>query len=195
MPILLDIVEKQMAEHTLEKSAKSHLVTDDVLCADDTILIAESAGYQQKHLDTIILVSKTFGLDLNAGKTIPIRIRSNRSDATIIGPDGAAIPCKESAMYLGGLLNVDGRPCSELTKRLGEAKGAFEKIRKIWDHVNLSKQRTLDVFGEYNFIKTIASPAVPCAPTGYRADAQLKSSQHEQPNDTKTKKRGGTQYA
>eukprot|EP00959_Pyramimonas_sp_CCMP1952_P232136 4851329-Pyramimonas_sp.AAC.1 len=126
MPVLLQIVDQEMIGHTGESNTKPYLITPDVLYADDTMSAAEKPEYLQEHLNAVVRIGRAFGLDLNVGKTMLLR---TRSEANIQGPDGEFIPCQSSAVYLGGLLSVDGQPKSELTKRLGEAKGAFEKIR------------------------------------------------------------------
>eukprot|EP00959_Pyramimonas_sp_CCMP1952_P452430 9466568-Pyramimonas_sp.AAC.1 len=55
MSIIWDFVDKKMAEHTLEKFPKPYLITEDVLYAGDTVVIADTPGYLQKHLDTVVL--------------------------------------------------------------------------------------------------------------------------------------------
>ena len=60
---------------------------------------AAAAG-QPAHLDLVVDVGKHYGLELNSGKTILLKIRSS---GVVHGPDGKAITCKESAVYLGGL--------------------------------------------------------------------------------------------
>ena len=152
MSVLLQIVDQEMIGHAGESNTKPYLITPDVLYADDTMLVAEKPEYLQEHLNAVVRIGRTFGLDLNVGKTILLRIRS---EANIQGPDGEFIPCQSSAVYLGGLLSVDGQPKSEVTKRLGEAKGAFEKIRSVWNHANLSKQRKIKVLEACVFSKLL----------------------------------------
>ena len=45
------------------------------------------------------------------------------------------------AVYLGGYLSTDGNPRTELTRRIGEAKGAFQKLSAVWSHANVTRQR------------------------------------------------------
>ena len=49
-------------------------------------------------------------------------------------------------MYLGGLLSASGDQGSEITRRLGEAGAAFEKLTAIWKHANLTRSRKLRIF-------------------------------------------------
>ena len=102
------------------------------------MLVSRDPDALQTHLNLVVAVGNTYGLELNSGKTILLQIRTN---AGIVGPDGEPIKCKDSAVYLGGLLSVDGKPSAELTRRLGEAKAIFQKLCLVWNHANLSKAR------------------------------------------------------
>ena len=127
MSVILEAVDKKRNSNTIIKT-KPYIVTDDILYADDTMLLATQPENLQQHLDALTEIGKSFGLELNVAKTILLRIRS---DSNIAGPGGSPIICKEETVYLGGLVSVDGKPRAELTRRLGEAKGAFEKISAV----------------------------------------------------------------
>ena len=88
------------------------------------------------------LIGKQYGLELNADKTVLLRVRA---DGDIFGPDGKAIKTKDNAIYLGGLVSTDGKPRAELTRRLGEAKGIFQKLCSVWSHANLTRARKIQV--------------------------------------------------
>ena len=102
-----------------------------------------SADSVQRHLDCITEVGKRYGLELNLGKTVLMRIRSHED---IFGSDGKALDVKQQAVYLGALLCTNGRPDVELTRRIGEAARVFNKLAAIWKHANISKRRKCDIF-------------------------------------------------
>eukprot|EP00959_Pyramimonas_sp_CCMP1952_P271525 5676261-Pyramimonas_sp.AAC.1 len=54
------------------------------------MLIAREPEALQAHLDLVIDVGKNYGLELSAGKTILLKIRSNW---VVHGPDGKDIAC------------------------------------------------------------------------------------------------------
>ena len=137
MSVLMEAVDNEM-NNNAGTCTKSYLVTWDILYADDTMFLADKPDALQRHLDLVAKVGKGFGLELNEGKTILMRIRS---DAPIFGPGGEEIQCKSNAIYLGGLLSSDGNPHTELTRRLGEAKGAFQQLCTVWNHAKGSRQK------------------------------------------------------
>ena len=152
MPVLLEAVDKKLERSAYDSGSKNHVVTKDVLYADDTMLVATSPAALQLHLDAIIQTGRAFGLALNASKTILLRIRS---EANVAGPDGNPIACKDHAVYLGGLLSADGIPRTEVTRRLGEARGAFDKICTVWNHANMCKHHKTKVLDVCIFSKLL----------------------------------------
>eukprot|EP00959_Pyramimonas_sp_CCMP1952_P340380 7129418-Pyramimonas_sp.AAC.1 len=52
----------------------------------------------------------------------------------VVRPDGGPIKAVREAVYLGGMINCDGRATPEITRRLGEAFGIFNKFANIWSH-------------------------------------------------------------
>ena len=137
-----------MADATTEiKNSSSegakYVVTPDVFYADDTMIIGSDAGIVQGLFDSIAKVGRQYGLELNMPKTVLLRIRCHEE---IIGTDGKPMQVKEAATYLGSLLSSDGRPGTELTRRLGEATSSFHRLVSVWKHANLPRSRKLEVF-------------------------------------------------
>ena len=60
--------------------------------------------------------------------------------------NGEAMPESDSIIYLGGLVSNDGRVDSELSRRIGSASAEFRKVKQVWNHANLSRQRKLEIF-------------------------------------------------
>ena len=50
------------------------------------------------------------------------------------------------AIYLGGMLNCDGRVASELSRRIGEATGILDKLKKLWSHSSIGLARKLKIY-------------------------------------------------
>ena len=80
---------------------------------------------------------------MNFGKTQALNVRTH---ATLIGPDGADVVEKPSMVYLGGLLNADGRAEHELSRRLGKAGAEFEALRRVWSRASLSISKKIRIF-------------------------------------------------
>ena len=54
--------------------------------------------------------------------------------------------CKESAVYLGGLISADGSPRAELSRRMGEAWRRLIDLEQVWKHAGISKWRKQELF-------------------------------------------------
>ena len=95
-----------------------YIVCNDVLYADDTLLVSGSAAKIQILLDLTIKVGKQYGLDLNFSKTVVMKINN---DGMVLDPSLQPLKHVRQAVYLGGLLhsNADSKP--EVTRRLGDA--------------------------------------------------------------------------
>ena len=48
--------------------------------------------------------------------------------------------------YLGALISKDGRPDSEISRRIGIASADFRALCKLWSHANVSKRDKLQYF-------------------------------------------------
>ena len=83
-----------------------YVVTNDLLYADDTVLLSSSQGNVQQLLDAVVVEGSKYGLELNWTKTYQMNINSN---STILRPDGAEMEKKRSIIYLGGMISCDGR--------------------------------------------------------------------------------------
>eukprot|EP00959_Pyramimonas_sp_CCMP1952_P204361 4273957-Pyramimonas_sp.AAC.1 len=74
--------------------SKPYAITDDLLYADDTMLVAAKQDALQQHLDTLVEIAQPFGLELTVSKTILLGVRS---DANVAGSERGLIRCKEEA--------------------------------------------------------------------------------------------------
>eukprot|EP00959_Pyramimonas_sp_CCMP1952_P214550 4490138-Pyramimonas_sp.AAC.1 len=75
-----------------------YVVTKGASCADDAMLVARSPAALQLHLGANMRAGKAFGFELNASKTIVLRIGS---EAHVPGPGGSPIACKGRAVHPG----------------------------------------------------------------------------------------------
>ena len=67
-------------------------------------------------------------------------------EAYIPAPDGSFLTCKGSISYLGSYLDASGTAGPEICRRLGEAKGQFDKLAKVWRHSILRIQQKIRMF-------------------------------------------------
>eukprot|EP00959_Pyramimonas_sp_CCMP1952_P133203 2784828-Pyramimonas_sp.AAC.1 len=92
MSVILRRVDVRLDIDAPRRPTKPYLITKDVLYADDTMLISRDPDVLQAHLDLVVDVGELYGLELNAGKTVLLKIRA---DGTIYGPDGQPITCRD----------------------------------------------------------------------------------------------------
>ncbi|CAE8620602.1 unnamed protein product [Polarella glacialis] len=141
--VLLWDVDHAMAREGFDVPEPEHVVTNDVLYADDTLLISASEQRLQRHLELIVAEGKAYGMELNWDKTVVMQIRHH---GEIKNQDGVILKCVSQAIYLGGLLTSDGSAISELARRLGEAGRCFEQLQSVWKHANISRLRKLQIY-------------------------------------------------
>ena len=141
--IMMSIILQDAREIRGSIVEKPYIVSPDIVYADDTMLLGSSASDVQKHLDAVVSVGRSYGLELNLGKTLLLRINGK---SQIYGSDGNALKVCEEAVYLGGMISCDGRSSAEITRRLGEARSTFLNLVAIWKHANLTSARKKEVF-------------------------------------------------
>ena len=92
---------------------------------------------------TDTLVGPWHGLRLNWKKCEVLPIGC---EASIAAPDGSYLTCKSSISYLGSYLDATGAGGPEICRRLGEAKGQFDKLARVWRHSTLHPQQKIRIF-------------------------------------------------
>ena len=117
---------------------------NELVYADDTLLIGVSTQYLQKYMECIAKVGGEYGLALNWKKVEQLNV--NCDIAPVCNPEGGAIQVKQSMKYLGAQLDADGRMESEIAQKLGAATQAFKNLKRIWNHCNISVRFKYIVF-------------------------------------------------
>ena len=118
--------------------------------ADDTVLLAESKEQLQALLDKVVEESRKKGLTINCAKTQSMVVCKSRAipDCTLhIGTNQIEQVSKFN--YLGSMISEDGRCDMEIKRRIGMAKGTFEKLGKILKDRRMTmntKMRVLDCY-------------------------------------------------
>ena len=116
-------------------------VINELLYADDTLLIGLQGPTLEKYLACIVEVGKESGLLMNWGK---VELLTVSCEGVITKPDGSILKPKPSFIYLGSLISADGDVTSELSRRLGAAEADFKILHQVWSHSSLStRERTL----------------------------------------------------
>ena len=122
----------------------TELCCNELVYADDTLLIGVSAQHIQKYMECIADVGKEYGLSLNWQKLEQINV--NCDDKKLCSPAGEDIHVKKSMKYLGAQLAADGHIESEVAQKLGAAAQVFKSLKRIWNHCSISRSFKYVVF-------------------------------------------------
>ena len=125
---------------------------NDLLYADDTLLIGCKPHILEKFMAVIADLGKCYGLELNWKK---VEAMSSKSSDVIRGADGYEIDMKESVVYLGASISIDGSISSEISRRLGMAQQDFKALSKIWNKISISRYRKLELLSACIFSKLL----------------------------------------
>ena len=90
----------------------------DLLYADDTLLINTEEAIVQRHMDIVVRLGSGYGLQINGGK---VELLAIRCEPVIKDGSGGNLKCKASIGYLGALVDSSGNIHSELNRRIGTA--------------------------------------------------------------------------
>jgi len=105
-------------------------LVQSVQYADDQAMTANMEKGLQKIMDETSNVVKQYGMKINIKKTKVIKI--GRHPSTIkITVDGEILQQVEKFKYLGSILSSSGYSEKDIRVRIGMAKSAFSKLKKI----------------------------------------------------------------
>lgn len=112
---------------------------NNVRYADDTVLLAESEEKLQNLIDALTESCGRKGLKININKTevMGITKRNERLRVRII-VQGRLIKQVENFKYLGSIISENANCDKEIKTRIGIAKTAFGKMKKILTNINMN---------------------------------------------------------
>ena len=134
------------AQSMLSPEAKRAIENDsleDILFADDTLLISTSAKHLEEYMAAVAHCGSQYGLQIHWGKVVYVPVCSEQR---VQGPTGQMIEAKASMLYLGATIHGDGRFGSEISRKIGAAKEAFRSLHTLWKHAGVGKQRKVQLF-------------------------------------------------
>lgn len=114
-----------------------------LLYADDTLLLGASAASVGRFLAAVQKAGAAFGLVLHAKKFQLIGINST---GPVRNTAGEIIQPQPEMVYLGALINAEGRASRELAQRSGAASADFRALPRAWRHATLSRTRKLHIY-------------------------------------------------
>jgi len=123
---------------------KMTTILEDLVFADNLVLISSMYTQIQKKIDHLNRNRKRMGMKISTTKTKLMRIDANSSNAVVV--DGQKVEDVDSFDYLGARITKHGGAEDDVKSRLGRARGAFNKLVKIWKSGQLTKNTKIRIF-------------------------------------------------
>ena len=103
----------------------------DVRFADDQAMVASSELGLRTIMNRLVRVAKQYDMKVNVKKTKVIRISKTGEGDVIPFVEGHIVEQVAKFKYLGSIIEADGRCEGEIKARIGMAKDAFGKRKKL----------------------------------------------------------------
>ena len=116
---------------------------NEVLYADDTILLQHKAKQLEEQLALLEIEAAKYGLKFNKKKCEHIRINAQTH---VHFRDNEAVPRTSKAKYLGVILEEHANPNTEIDERIKQATSTWNRLYKYWKLGNCSKKKKLQVW-------------------------------------------------
>ena len=112
---------------------------NNIIHADDTVLVADNENELQEMLDTVVRESEKKGLSLNKKKTEGMVISNKNCTHTSNSiMNGTVLKQVHKFNYLGSLITSDCRCINEIKRRMAQAKASFQNMKIILTNKRLS---------------------------------------------------------
>ena len=148
-PLLFNIFLEMMIALGMDDSSIGAVINGvkmgNLRFADDIAVLAEEELELQDSDDRIAVASGRMGMQINAEKTeIQYLGRGSRNFQVQI--NGQQLKQTENFVHLGGTISSNGRSESDVTRRIGLARGIFQNLTKIWTSNELSRPTKTQVY-------------------------------------------------
>ena len=133
------------ARDSLSQAAKNAVTAgslEDVLFADDTLLISQTGRHLEEFMTAVTGCGSHYGLQVHWGKVhyVPVCTRQ-----AVRAPDGQLIPPQDSMMYLGATIHGSGRFGCGVARKIGSARSDFRTLQTVWNHASVSRHRKVQL--------------------------------------------------
>ena len=115
----------------------------DLDFADDVVLLEESKERLQQLLDTITENAENVGLKINIDKSKSMAITTS---PLVLHCKNKDLEQVQEFKYLGSWIDCDGEISTEIKRRIGQATGAFNRLKPIWRSNKYSMRLKLQLF-------------------------------------------------
>lgn len=119
--------------------------------ADDIVIVSYTPRIAEYHLSQLDAAVKPFGLEISTSKTVVMRNRFTSKDPVHL--NGQPLPEKDSFVYLGREINMQGELRPEISRRIRAGWAAYQNIEPV---LKTSKDTRLKA----NLFNTTVLPAL-----------------------------------
>ena len=116
---------------------------EEVLYADDTLVIGACGKHVQEYMAKIEACGHHYGLQIHWGK---VQVLAVCTDESVQDPSGNRIQPSNSMLYLGAAVHSNGRASTEMGRRIGAAAKDFKQLSAVRKHASLNLHRKLELF-------------------------------------------------
>jgi len=141
MTLLMHDAQQLLSASARDAMSKGLLF--DILYADDTLICGQRAQHVEEYAQAVERAGGNYGMKLHWGKTQAMCVGDAGS---LRSPDGAAFEDTGSMQYLGALLAGNGRIDSELSRKIGTARGDFNQLQRLWGHSGVPLEDKIKFF-------------------------------------------------
>ena len=143
--IIMDWIMKKTVGHG-ENGIRWKLTSklDDLDFADDVVLLSSTKQHMQEKSSRMEEEARRVGLKINTGKTKTMRMHARKQEKITV--NGEHIEDVEDFTYLGATVSKDGGGMRDLKNRLSKARGAFIKMKKIWNSKSSTRKTKLRLY-------------------------------------------------
>ena len=136
-PMLFNLYAERMVKEAMERTGKAGIkvgmrTVNAIRFADDKAIIAGSEDELQHMLSELNRVVEEFGMKINIGKTKVQRIGNKEKEEKMdVKINDKKLKEVKEFKYLGSMITSQGGCEKEIKTRIGMAKTAFERNRKL----------------------------------------------------------------
>ena len=146
MTVIMNDVEQSYTEVENDIATRDRLhkqVNDKLFYADDTIIMAKTAGAVEMMLQKIEVESNKYSLRLNKTKCVHIQMKA--IDRVHFN-DGEAVPIHTQTDYLGGKIKNTADHKPEIQNRITATWATLRKLDLLWGNSNASIKWKIRVY-------------------------------------------------
>ena len=118
-------------------------ITNEILFADDTVLMAKSARSLEQLLHVLERVASTYGLNLNKKKCVLLKFHS---DSIVHFLNNLPVGESDNTIYLGSEIDIHNRGHNEINRRISQATYVWKKLGIFWKHSSCPLHTKLQIY-------------------------------------------------